>query len=297
MKAEDIITYESQQAKDFADIRIQRAASGFQFTEGPVWHPDEYLLFSNTPANKIFRLFPDGSTDVFLDKSGLNSDNTFSLSDMIGSNGLAIDDDGSVLICQHGDHAIARLDVNGEMSGLINTYDGKPLNSPNDLVLHSDGSIYFTDPPYGLKDQVLHPAEFQNFAGIYRYSHEKLSLLSVDLQYPNGICLSPGENFLYVSSNHPDEPFLWRFRLSAAGIEDQSILIKQNADGITTDKKGNLLLCTDQGILVVSPQGKRLILLPLAESPSNIAWGGRGGEELYVTARSTIYLITGYRHF
>jgi gluconolactonase len=296
MKAEDIILYDSTQANEYADIQIQKLASGFQFTEGPVWHPDQFLLFSDTPANKIYQLFPDGNTKLFFDKSGLNSDNFSGLSDMIGSNGLAVADDGSVLVCQHGNHAIARLDAGKKLTTIVSEFEGRPLNSPNDLVIHSDGTIYFTDPPYGLKDQVLQPARFQNFSGIYEYREGRLSLLSTDLRYPNGICFSPGENYLYVSSNHPDEPLLWKFHLSATGIQDQSVLIKQNADGITTDKKENLLLCTDQGILVASWQGKRLALIPLPDNPTNLAWGGADGNDLYITARSNIYLVRGYKN-
>ncbi|MGZ8518294.1 MAG: SMP-30/gluconolactonase/LRE family protein [Chitinophagaceae bacterium] len=295
MTRKEIILYDSSHAKKFADLIIQKIASGFQFTEGPVWHPDQYLLFSDTPVNKIWQLLPDKTVQVYLDKSGLSNDDVSALSDMIGSNGLAIDDEGALVICQHGNHGLARLEKTGEITILVNGFEGHPLNSPNDLVLHSDGTIYFTDPPNGLKNQILHPSAFQTFAGIYRYKNGKLDLLSDDLRYPNGICFSPGENYLYVSSNHPDEPFLWRFELSPSGeMKHQSILIQQNADGITADKEGNLLLCTDRGILFVSLYGKRIALIPLPVSPTNIAWGGKDRNELYITARSDIYLVTGY---
>jgi gluconolactonase len=297
MDLKDIILYDSGHAKKITEVVIQQIAAGFRFTEGPVWHPDQYLLFSDTPVNKIWQLLPDRTVQVYMDKSGLSNDDVSALSDMIGSNGLAIDGEGCLIICQHGNHGLARLQKTGETTILVNQFEGHPLNSPNDLVLHSDGAIFFTDPPYGLKNQILHPSAFQTFAGIYRCKNDKLDLLCDDLRYPNGICFSPGEDYLYVSSNHPDEPYVWRFELSGAGqVKHQSILIEQNADGIIADKEGNLLLCTDRGILFVSPHGKRLALISLPEIPTNIAWGGKDGNELYITARSSIYLATGYHN-
>lgn len=297
MNTSNIIQYDTSYAKKFVDIKIESLASGFQFTEGPVWHPEQHLLFSDTPANKIWQLSPDNETLVYLDKSGCNHDDTTYLSDQVGSNGLAFDHEGCLLICQHGNHALARLDKTGKLSFLATEFEGRPLNSPNDLVLHSDGTIYFTDPPYGLKDQILHPSTFQSFAGVYQYRQGELLLLSDDLRYPNGICFSPDEKYLYVSSNHPDEPYIWRYRLSSSGeIKDQTILIEHNADGITTDKDGDLWLCTDEGIIIVSSSGKKLGLIPLPDSPANLAWGGRNKNELYVTARSTIYLLSGFNN-
>ena len=293
MNPKNAIWYDTAKAKEFAGLTIETLASGFQFTEGPVWHPEQHLLFSDIPANKIWQLSPDNETLVYLDKSGCNHDDTTYLSEQIGSNGLAFDREGCLLICQHGNHALARLDKTGTLSFLANEFEGRPLNSPNDLVLHSDGTIYFTDPPYGLKDQILHPSKFQSFAGVYHYRRGELLLLSDDFRYPNGICFSPDENYLYVSSNHPDEPYIWRYRLSSSGeIKDQTILIEQNADGITTDKEGNLWLCTDQGIMIVSPLGKKMGLIPLPESPANLTWAGMSSNELFITARSSVYKLT-----
>lgn len=297
MTTEKIILYDKELAKVFAGLTIDKIASGFQFTEGPVWHPGGYLLFSDIPGNKIWELSPDNETLVYLDKSGFTGGDKSDLSDHVGSNGLALDAEGCLLICQHGNHALARLDKKGTLYSLADEFEGRPLNSPNDLIVHSDGAVYFTDPPYGLKDQILHPSRFQSFSGIYQYRNGELLLISDDLRYPNGICFSPDENYFYVSSNHPDESYLWRYRLSSSGqIIDQSILIEQNADGITTDKKGNLWLCTDQGIMIVSLSGKKLGLIPLPDSPANLAWGGRNENELYVTARSNIYLLSGFNN-
>jgi gluconolactonase len=291
-----IITYQEKEVKRFDSIRVEEFASGFEFTEGPAWHGDGYLLFSDTPANKIWQIFADGRKQVWLDPAGLLHDDVSNLSDMVGSNGLAFDQGGRLLICQHGEHAISRLEKNGKLTVLCNEYEGRSLNSPNDLVVHSNGAIYFTDPPYGLKDQILNPSRHQRFAGIYRYSNDQLLLLNDDLRYPNGICLSPDEKFLYVSSNHPEEPLILKFSLSPAGdMGTESILIEQNADGITTDKRGNLLLCTDKGVLVVSPSGLRIALISLPQSPTNIVWHSNK-TELYITARKSIYKISGYKN-
>lgn len=290
---EDIIVY-SETGQPFADLVVEKAATGFQFTEGPVWHPGGYLLFSDTPANCIRQLFPDGTAKIYLEKSGFSGETTDALSDMIGSNGLALDGKNNLYICQHGNHGLAKLEQAG-LSVLTDLYEHRPFNSPNDLVIRSDGNIYFTDPPYGLKDQVLHPDQFQPVAGVYYYRNGASTLLSDKQRYPNGICFSPDERFLYVSSNHPDEPSLWRYQVSASGdISHPSVLIQQNADGIKTDKTGNLFLCTDDGVLIVSPEGNKMALIRLPESPANLAWVTPACNSAYVTARSSIYRISGF---
>lgn len=272
---------------------IDKVASGFRFTEGPVWHPGGFLLFSDIPANKIWQLNNDGTTSVFMDNSGLSGDDTSVLSEMVGSNGLAIAADNSLIICQHGNHALIKRDADGTAHTLATVYNGRPFNSPNDVaVRRSDGAVYFTDPPYGLKDQVLHPREFQPHAGIYQLLNDNIFLISTDLRYPNGVCFSPGEKFLYVSSNHPEEPFLMKFGISDTGTVDHgTVLANHNADGITTDHRGNLYLCTDDGIVRLDATGKKTGFIPMPESPSNITWGGNRMDMLYITARTSVYRI------
>lgn len=285
----------SEDELPFTTLDIEKAASGFQFTEGPVWHPEGYLLFSDIPANRIWQLFPDGGATIYLEKSGCPGEDIADLSDMIGSNGLAIDRHENLVFCQHGNHAIAWMNQQKTVSVVTGSYKDRLFNSPNDIALRSDGIIYFTDPPYGLKDQVLHPNKFQPVSGVYRYLNRETRLLSTDLHYPNGICFSPDERYLYVSSNHPDEPHLWRYQVSAGGdLSHPSILTEQNADGIKTDLKGNLYLCTDEGVLIVSPEGKRIALIRLPETPANLAWIVPGRQGMYVTARSSIYLVSGF---
>lgn len=273
-------------------IRIEEVAKGFRFTEGPVWHPDGFLLFSDTPANQVWQLFPDGKRQVYLHNSGFRGTDTSQLSDMIGSNGLAITADRSLIICQHGNHAIARLHK-GKLTTLVDRYNDRPFNSPNDVALHADGSIWFSDPPYGLRDQVLYPDEFQPNGGVYRYQEGVITRVCSDMQYSNGVCFSPDHAKLYVSSNHPDEATLWQYDLSATGeVTNRSVLIRQNADGIKTDGKGNLYLCTDDGILVVSPEGEKIALIHLSESPANMAFLP-GYTTFYSTARGSVYRVSG----
>jgi gluconolactonase len=271
--------------------RVRKLAGGFEFTEGPVWHPGQYFLFSDTPANCIYQLFPDGTINTYLQNSGLNHNNTEKLSHQVGSNGLALDACNNLYICQHGNHGIAVLNGKKELRTLLNEYRGAPFNSPNDITLRSDGIVYFTDPPYGLADETLFPASFQPCAGVYKYDFNTVTRIATDLQYPNGIVFSPNEKYLYISTNHPAEKNILRYTVAVdGGIHYDSVLIEENADGITIDKMGNLYMATGNGILSVSPQGKRLGLIALPDTPTNLTWGP-GEEILFVTAGSSIYFI------
>lgn len=275
----------------FNKVTINKVPGAFQFTEGPVWHPDGFFLFSDTPANCIYRLSLNGKTELFLDKSGFSGGNATALSDQLGSNGLAWGSNKRLFICQHGNHAIAALAGN-ELNIVTGAYDDAPFNSPNDIVLRSDGIIYFTDPPYGLAGQVLHPSAFQPLAGVYKYDGFTTELVGKELQYPNGICFSPGEDYLYVSSNHPEERYILKYCVKSDGaLQYDGILIKENADGIKIDQYGNLCMATAAGIFVVSPLGEKLGLISLPGMATNLAWGGQEGTLLCVTAASNIYLL------
>lgn len=276
-------------AAEFKDIKVEKLATGFQFAEGPVWHPDNYLLFSDVIASQIIQLFPDGKHTIYLADSGGPALHKHALSKMIGSNGLAIKDT-NIIFCQGASHSIACLNREMEISVLVDNYQGKPLNSPNDLILKTDGSFYFSDPPYGLKDEKENPEMFQDKAGVYYFSEGKLKRIFEELNYPNGVCLSPDEQFLYISSNHPQEPYLYKCLLSVTGeITEKTILREENADGIATDLDGNLFLSTNEGVLIISEEGQKLALLPLPEPVHNIAWGGSNLNELYITAGGSVY--------
>jgi gluconolactonase len=293
--APTIIIYDAagKEGNRFETIKIEKVATGFGFTEGPVWHPDNYLLFSDIPGNRIWQLFPSGEKKVYLENSGFTGNDSSALSDQIGSNGLTIDRQQNLLICQHGNHALAILHKQQGQSTLTGKFEGKPYNSPNDLVVRSDGTIFFSDPPYGLKDRMLNPGLFQSRAGVYLYKNGVTALLTEDFRYPNGLCFSPDEQYLYVSSNHPDEPYLWRYELSETNeILHQAVVIQQNADGIKSDDQGNIFMCTNEGLLIISSEGKKLALIPVPETPANIAWVRPGFNELYCTARSSIYRVS-----
>jgi len=286
------VTIYNAAGEQWGAVAVTELATGFQFTEGAFFHPDGYFLFSDTPANSIIRWTPDKGTDIFLEEAGCHADDRDDLSDQVGPNGLAMDREGNLLICQHGDHAVARLDDQNQLLVLTGQYNKRPYNSPNDIAVRSDGLIYFTDPPYGLKDQVLHADKYQPIAGLYCLQKDQIICTDTGLQYPNGLCFSPGEEWLYVSTNHNDEAALLRFDVQPDGsLNNKTILAKENGDGITADVSGNIWMATDNGILIVSPEGKRLALIAVPETPSNIC-RGRHEQEYFVTARSGIYLLS-----
>lgn len=275
----------------YEEAEVKQLGGQFEFTEGPVWHPSGYLLFSDTPANRIYRMSESGETEVFLEKSGWSGEGKELLSDQVGSNALAFDKTGQLLICQHGNHGIASWDGENDPELLISEFEQKPFNSPNDIAVRSDGVIYFTDPPYGLKDQVLHKERFQKVGGLYCYRNGKIDLLSADLKFPNGLAFSNDEKYLYLGSNHPDEPRFYRYTLTPkGGITERRILARQNGDGMVVDANGNILFATDEGILVLSPAGQRLALISLAETPTNICKGAVE-EQFFITARTAVFQL------
>ncbi|MEK7256830.1 MAG: SMP-30/gluconolactonase/LRE family protein, partial [Bacteroidota bacterium] len=183
-----------------ADARIEKLADGFQFTEGPVWHPDGYLLFSDPNANVIYRYEPASrNVSVYLTKSGY-AGTDIGKYHQPGSNGLAIDSEGRLLVCQHGNRLVIRHEKKGPVTVLADNFEGMKLNSPNDLVIKSDGTVYFTDPPYGLPMNYADPKKETAYQGIYRIKNGNVELLSTDLGGPNGIAFSPDEKWLYAGN-------------------------------------------------------------------------------------------------
>jgi gluconolactonase len=271
---------------------INRISNGYHFAEGPLWHPKGYLLFSDVKANKIFQVYMTGVIHVLLQQSGSQYVCSKYLSDMVGSNGLALDQNTNVIFCQHANHSIAKLDKNKNVIQLCTSYNGKPFNSPNDLVIKSDGGIYFTDPPYGLQKEVLNPDIFQPHSGVYKFQNNTVSLLATDLNYPNGICFSNDERFLFVSSNHPDEKFLYKYTLSPKGtIINKHVFAHINADGIKTDILGNVYAATNKGVVILSPEGNEIALITLPEPATNLTFGGADGNLLFATTYHSIYTV------
>jgi len=266
-------------------------ASGFKFCEGPLWHPDGCLLFSDTEANKIFQVYMNGVMHVLVHQSGGPCITYTHLSDKIGSNGLAFDHLNNLIFCQHGNHSIAKIEGKN-MIHLCCSYNGRSFNSPNDLALNAAGDIYFTDPPYGLKNQALNPAVFQPHSGVYLFKHNQVVLLATDLKYPNGICFSNDEKYLFVSSNHADENVILKYEVAPNGVLiNKSVFASVSADGIKTDDNNNLFAATTEGVLILSPTGEKLALIGLPQMATNLTFGGTQKELLFITTPSSIYQV------
>ncbi len=266
------------------DLRLEQLTTGFWFTEGPVWCGDT-LLFSDIPRNRIMRLSLHGEsseTTVFRSPSGY-------------SNGLTLDKSGRLIACEHGTRRVTCRDTDGSLSWLIDQYEGLKLNSPNDVVVKSDGSVYFTDPPYGLANPDLQ--QELSFSGVYRFSPDgKLTLLVDDFEGPNGLAFSPDESILYVDDSA-------RFHIRAFDVKPNGqlkngrIFLDMQApedglpDGMKIDGQGNIYCTGPGGIWIMSPEGECLGRIILAELPANLAWGDADWKSLYVTARSSIYRL------
>lgn len=275
------------------DFEIKTLANECLFTEGPVWNGEGFYLFSDIPANCIYKIAEQKKKEVYLSNSGTKNPNDPDLDQerkQIGSNALVYDHEGNLLICQHGGHGIAKFD--GEnLEPFIDNYHGKPFNSPNDLIFHKEGEIYFSDPPYGLKDGKLNPEKFQPLAGVYCRQNDELRLICDTYQYPNGVCLSNDQTVLYICSSKPFEKFISAYNTS--NNQFVKIFAEENSDGIEVDRCDNIYLCNKEGIIILNQNGERMALLQLPTVPANICWGGNDLNDLFITARENIFLIKG----
>jgi gluconolactonase len=277
---------------------IERVATGFGFVEGPVWSRDGALLFSDIPGNTIFTLVPGKAAAALRTPSGYTGSEPRAPGSHIGSNGLTIDRQGRLIIAEHGDRRVSRLETDGRVTILADRYDGKRLNSPNDVVVKSDGGIYFTDPPYGLPKQDDDPAKELPHSGIYRIKDGKVLLLSAALNRPNGMAFSPDERTLYVANSENTRKIWMRFDVKADGtLSEGRVFLDVTADaapgipdGLRVDKAGNLVGTGPGGVWIVSPQGKPLGRIQPPELPANVAWG-EDGKTLFMTARKSVYRI------
>ena len=280
-----------------ADGKIEVLASGFTWTEGPVWVSDEtggYLLFSDIPRNSIFRWSEAHGTDLFMSPSGYTGVSYYGLEP--GSNGLALDAKGRLTACEHGDRRVSVLTRGGGKRTLVDNYQGRRLNSPNDLVFHSSGSIFFTDPPYGLPDRESDPRRELDFCGVYRLDpNGSLTLLTKQLARPNGIGFSPDQKTLYVAQSDPENPIWMAFPVKGdktlgAGkvIFDAKKYMAEFPglpDGLAVAKDGTIFGSGPGGIYVMSPSGKLLGRLVTAGRTSNCTFSP-DGKTLYITADS-----------
>lgn len=274
--------------------KIDKVASGFVFTEGPMWRAGR-LWFSDLVGNKMYAVSPDGKVELLIDNAG--GLKNVPPSGYKGSNAMVTAKDGTVLMCQHGLRRIARLDDKLNQSVFLDKWEGKRFNSPNDLVYAPDGSLWFTDPPYGLDKQDNDPAKETPFNGVYRYANGKLTVAIKDLNRPNGIGFSPDGKTLYVANSGP-KMYMNRYDVKSDGtVGAPSVVISypdqpnnEVPDGLKIDAAGNIWATGPGGIRIITPQGKVLGQIKLPEVAANLAWAD-GGHTLYITGSTSIYRL------
>jgi gluconolactonase len=277
---------------------LEQIAGGFVFTEGPVWSSDGSLLFSSPNTNAIYRWHPSGRVTVFRSKSGYTGTDIGRFKQP-GSNGLTFDPQGRLTVCQHGNRRVIRVEQHGNVTVMADRYEGRRLNSPNDLVYRSDGALLFTDPPFGLPDGFDDPDRELSFSGVFAVRDGLLTLVTDELEGPNGLAFSPDERYLYVGNWDPDNKVVMRYELGADDQVAKSRVLfdmtdaegEEAIDGLKVDQAGNVYACGPGGIWVISPEGKHLGTIRLPEAPHNLAWGDSDGRTLYVTALTSVYRI------
>ncbi len=287
------------------DAKVEVLANGFMWTEGPIWVKEGgFLLFSDVPQNTIFKWTDKDGVTPFLKPSGYTGVGVYS--EEPGSNGLTIDRHGRLISCEHGDRRVTALPLNGSggKRTLADNVNGKRFNSPNDIVAHSNGSYYFTDPPYGMPKREKDPTRETEGFGVYRIAPERagvpggVSIVVGDLTRPNGIALSPDEKTLYVAQSDPLRPVVMAYPLQADGLVGKGRVVfgpegmkKQGLDGgfdgMKVDRDGNLWVTGGNGVLVLSAAGDLLGHVKIGVATANCAWGD-DGSTLYIT--SDMYL-------
>lgn len=266
--------------EDIVDGELEMIADGHMFTEGPVWSPEGFLLYSDIPANTIFKWAEGGASEPFITPSG-------------NSNGLEFDAMGRLLAAEHGGRRISRRVIGEDAQSVVDNYEGKKLNSPNDLIVRSDGTIYFTDPPYGIQPN----QEELGFNGLFRIDPQgQLSLISDDFDRPNGIVLSPDESTLYVADTQNEH--VRKFAVAADGVPsggevfiDLTSDLQGNPDGMAIDVFGDLFVTGGGGVRVVTPAGELLGTIMVPEQATNCTFGGADGLSLFITAQARVYRI------
>jgi gluconolactonase len=265
------------------NCEVERLITGYQFLEGPIWNSsEELLLFSDIPANRIYKWNSDGKVTVLREPSG-------------NSNGLTFDKRGSLIICEHGTRRLSILEKHEIYKVLADKYKDKRLNSPNDVVVKSDGKIYFTDPPYG-----INPDEQElPFQGVYSLDvkKEKLTLLLDDFDRPNGLAFSPDETVMYIADSS-NRRHVRAFDVEGDGslshgrvfAEIHSVL-PGNPDGMKVDVEGNLYVAAVGGVWVFSEKGEHMGIIDTPETPANLAWGNNDWRSLFITARTSLYRV------
>jgi gluconolactonase len=277
---------------------LEKVADGFEFIEGPVWHPDGYLLFSDPNRNTIYRYSPGEGVAPYRVKSGYTGPD-IARYHQPGSNGLALDPQGRLTIDEHGNRRVTRLEPNGVLTVLADRYDMRRLNSPNDLVYRSDGTLYFTDPPFGLPQVFDDPAKELPWSGVFVVRDGHITLGSQDLTGPNGLAFSPDERYLYVDNWDTQRKVVMRYEVAADGslgagrvfFDMTSAPGEEALDGLKVDMAGHLFVSGPGGVWILSADGRHLGTLKTPELPANFAWGDDDGRTLYMTARTGLYRL------
>jgi gluconolactonase len=292
------LTHATPRARDILPDppRAERVAGGFAFTEGPLWTSGA-LLFSSPNTDTIYRWSPVGTVDVFRVKSGYTGADIGRYAQP-GSNGLTLDRQGRLLICQHGERRVVRVERRGNLTVVADRFEGRRLNSPNDVVVRSDGTVFFTDPPFGLPAGPADPKRELPFAGVFAVRDGEVTLITADLAGPNGLAFSTDERVLYVGNWEPGRSVVMRYALDDVTPTRGDVFVdlsdepgEDSVDGLAVDRDGVVYVCGPGGIWLVAPDGRRLGLIRLPESPHNLAWGDPDASTLYVTAETSVYRI------
>ena len=285
------------------NAKIELLAEGFDWAEGPVWVDRlNGVLFSDVPNNKVYMWNEKKGLSIFIEPSGMTNYSPTNKSD--GSNGLALDKNGNLILCQHGDRTIARLKKwnfkNPSFDIIVEKYEGKRLNSPNDLVFDKSGSIYFTDPPYGLKIQDDDPLKELNFNGIYRWSESKgIELLSKSMKRPNGIILSEDEKTVYVGNSDKDNNVIIAFDNNKNGLVNERVFFDGNKlsknrvglfDGLKLHSSGIIFTTGPGGVLLLDSKGKHLGTIMPGKATANCAFDS-DESYLYLTSDNVLARI------
>jgi gluconolactonase len=283
-----------------ANAKLFKLAEGFEFTEGPIWVRErQALLFSDPNHNTIYEYTQSGRLSVFRDKSGYDAPDIAEYLQP-GSNGLTLDPQGRLTIDEQGRHRVTRLERDGTLTVLADNFAGKRLNSPNDLVYRSDGTLYFTDPPFGLPKFFDDPRKELPFSGVFSWKGGRLRLVARELKGPNGIVFSPDEKYLYVSNWDPNAKTVTRYPVRRDGSLGQGVILidltsqipgEEALDGMKTDVSGNLYLSAPGGVWIFNAAGRHLGTITAPRPVHNFNWGGDDGRTLYLCARSALYRI------